>query len=625
MIDEAERPEASAAHEANRPRLAGDFNHVVQFYEDDALLCDTVARFIGAGLAAGENVVIIATELHRHAFRERLEANDFDVTRALASGRLTLVDASETLARIVVDGVPDPRCADDVLGAMLGGVAAALRPVRVYGEMVDLLWRDGQHAAALRLEEMWNELGRRYRFSLLCAYLMGSFYGQPDARDFGRVCRTHARVVPAERYSRLDDAQERLREMTRLQQRADVLEAEIDRRKAAEARLAGMVTVQSSRGDESEARFRLIVESVYDYAIFMLDAGGHVSSWNGGAERIKGWRADEIIGKHFSTFYPEEEVEAGRCELELRVAARDGRFEDEGWRVRKDGSRFWANVVISRVLDPATGALVGFAKVTRDLSQRRALELEKVRRAAAEAELAERKKSDSVRERLLGVVGHDLRAPLSAIAMAAGVMLKRGTLESNDMKMAARIARNADRMAKMISQLLDFTRARLGGGIPIDPKPMDLGEVCGELLGDSEIAHPDRSFTLDRHGDLHGVWDRERMAQVLANLVGNAAKYGKPGAPIAIRLDGDAADVVRLEVHNDGAPIAADVLPSIFDPFRRGDEHRERAESLGLGLYIVHEIVRVHGGTIAAASTAEEGTTFTVTLPRHAPAVRVDG
>ena len=373
--------------------------------------------------------------------------------------------------------------------------------------------------------------------------------------------------------------------------------------------------VESSEDEHAQQRFRLIVDSVRDYAIFMLDATGHVSTWNAGAERIKGWTADEIIGRHFSTFYVPEEAQSGKCEWELEVAARDGRFEDECWRVRKDGTRFWANVVISRITGP-DGKLAGFAKVTRDLTQRRALEMEKVARATAEAELAARKRSEELRERLLGVVGHDLRAPLSAISMAASVMLKKGTLEGSDMKMAARIARNADRMAKMISQLLDLTRARLGGGIPIEPKPMDLCEVCAEVVGDSEIANPDRSFRFEHHGDNKGTWDRERLAQVVANLIGNAVKYGSPNSTVTVRLEGDGERGVRLAVHNEGAPIPPDVMPTIFDPFIRGKEHRERAESLGLGLFIVHEIVRMHEGSIDVASTEAEGTTFTVTLPR---------
>ena len=618
MIDQLEGGGAvsSETQRSESRRVPADLDHVVQFYEDDGFLCDTVARFAGAGLAAGEGVIIIATELHRHGFRQRLAANDFDIDRAVASGRLQFVDAVDTLDRLLVGGMPDRARVDEVLGGLIRAAAAGRTHVRAYGEMVDLLWRDGKHAAALRLEEMWTELVRQHDFSLLCAYVLGNFYREAHSHDFHRVCDAHARTLPAESYSLLEHSDDQLREISFLQQRARALEAEVEQRKAAERRLASLVAVETTRGDLNDDRFRLIVESVNDYAIFMLDAGGHVSSWNAGAERIKGWRAEEIVGSHFSRFYPEEDVRAGKCEWELEVAARDGRFEDEGWRVRKDGTRFWANVIISRIIDRETGLLLGFAKVTRDLSQRRALELEKIARAAAEAELAARKQADNLRERLLGVVGHDLRAPLSAISMAANVMLKRGTLEGSDVKMAARIARNADRMAKMISQLLDFTRARMGGGIPIDPKPADLAEICSEILADSEIAHPDRKFSFARSGDTRGVWDRERLAQVLANLIGNAAKYGDPQAPIAIALD-EAGEAARLRVHNSGEPIPPDVLPTIFDPFRRGDHHRERSESLGLGLYIVSEIVRAHGGTIDATSTAEEGTTFTVTLPRR--------
>jgi PAS domain S-box-containing protein len=462
---------------------------------------------------------------------------------------------------------------------------------------------------------MWNDLGSHYDFSLLCAYVMGNFYKERDASDFERICHVHSRAIPTEAYSALDSHHAQLHEVARLQQRARALEAEIEHRKAVEAELATVIAHQSSRGAADQERFRLIVESVRDYAIFMLDATGHVSTWNAGAQRIKGYRAEEIIGSHFSRFYVEEEVRAGKCEYELTMAARDGRFEDEGWRVRNDGTRFWANVIISRIV-AADGKLLGFAKVTRDLTQRRTLELEKIARATAEAELAERRKSEEVRERLLGVVGHDLRAPLSAISMAASVMLKKGTLGGGEARMAARIARNADRMAKMISQLLDLTRARLGGGIPIDPKPIDLCEVCTEVVGDLEVANPERTFAFEHAGETRGTWDRERMAQVVANLVSNAVQYGRADGTIRVRLAGEGGGGVRLSVHNPGDPIPADVLPTIFDPFRRGSEHRERSESLGLGLFIVHEIVRSHDGSIEVTSNAEEGTTFTVTLPR---------
>ena len=145
---------------------------------------------------------------------------------------------------------------------------------------------------------------------------------------------------------------------------------------------------------------------------------------------------------------------------------------------------------------------------------------------------------------------------------------------------------------------------------------MDLCDVCSEVVGDSEIANPERTLAFEHDGECRGTWDRERMAQVVANLVGNAMKYGKPDGVIRVSLHGDGDKGVRLAVHNHGDPIPPDVLPTIFDPFRRGGEQRERAESLGLGLFIVSEIVRSHDGTIDVVSNEAEGTTFTVTLPR---------
>jgi signal transduction histidine kinase len=275
-------------------------------------------------------------------------------------------------------------------------------------------------------------------------------------------------------------------------------------------------------------------------------------------------------------------------------------------------------VVISRVLD-RDSRLVGFAKITRDLSQRRQLENERVARAALERALFEQKKQEELREQLIGIVGHDLRTPLSSVVMGAGLMLKRGTLSETDARTTARIARSADRMAKIIAQLLDFTRARLGGGIRIEPRPMDLAEVCNEVITEIETAHPDRSVRLRAEGDTRGTWDRDRLSQVVQNLLGNAIEHGAGGGPIEVEIDGIAAESVVLRVHNEGAPIAPALLPLIFDPFRRQNSPARRSEGLGLGLFICREMIRAHRGEIAVQSGEGTGTTFTVTVPRKAP------
>src|SRR5262249_43426668 len=345
-----------------RPRSPGlldslsDRDHAVQFYEDDELLVDAVAHYAAAGLAAEEPVLIVATEEHRAAFADRLRRNGPQCDNAIGSGLLVMLDARETLMRFMVGDEPDWSRFRAAIGPLLEECRAA-RPtvrVRVFGEMVDLLWREGNRAAAIRLEEFWNELARQQPFTLLCAYSMGNFYMPADGELFDALSGRHSHVIPE-----ADDAKgiaTSLRaELEQRKQLEAVLRRELRRRAVA----AGVMTETSA---QEAQRFRLLVESVKDYAIFMLDVDGRVSSWNLGAERIKGYRAEEILGQHFSRFYPPED--AGKCEMELEVAAQEGRFEDEGWRVRKDGTRFWANVVISRMLD-SNGTLIGFAKVTR--------------------------------------------------------------------------------------------------------------------------------------------------------------------------------------------------------------------------------------------------------------------
>ncbi|MGZ3440573.1 MAG: ATP-binding protein [Polyangia bacterium] len=214
-------------------------NHIVQFYEDEGFLADVVAHFIGVGLAAAEPTIIVASAAHRAAFTRELERKGFDVARLLAGGQFVMLDARETLARFMVDGEPDPTRFRSVIGGALTELcrSSCHARVRAYGEMVDLLWADGNADAAIRLEELWNELERAHSFSLLCAYDMGRFPGGVDGAGLARVCAAHSHVIPTEGFARLPDADARLREVAQLQQRARALESEIAERKKVEAQL----------------------------------------------------------------------------------------------------------------------------------------------------------------------------------------------------------------------------------------------------------------------------------------------------------------------------------------------------------------------------------------------------
>jgi len=222
-------------------------------------------------------------------------------------------------------------------------------------------------------------------------------------------------------------------------------------------------------------------------------------------------------------------------------------------------------------------------------------------------------------ELFAGVLAHDLRNPLGAIMTAAQLLLMRpeGAGERTA-KPLARIMSSGQRMTRMIDQLLDFTRARVGGGIAIQPRDSNLADLCNQAVSELELIYPDRKIECSFLGDLGGRWDPDRVLQIVSNLVANAGQHGAAMAGVQVTADGVHPDAVVLEVHNDGA-IAPALLPNLFDPFRGTQHRREQSRGLGLGLYIVKELARAHGGTVEVTSSAADGTTFTVRLPRHAP------
>lgn len=370
------------------------------------------------------------------------------------------------------------------------------------------------------------------------------------------------------------------------------------------------------RAAEEEAqRFRLLVQSVKDYAIFILDPTGVVSTWNPGAERIKGYTADEIVGRHFSNFYPEEVRFSGKCEDELAIAESEGRFEEEGWRLRKDGSQFWANVTITALRDP-NGSLIGFAKVTQDLSARKEAE-ETLRDLAAErAALAEKARIQEFQERFLAILGHDLRNPLAAIDMGAGV-LRQYVTDPLALRVLDRMSSSSSRMTRMITQILDLTRSRLTGGLEMTPRPMDLSATLAQIVEEMRVAFPTQVIELCLpSAPVTGDWDQDRLEQVFSNLIGNAVLHGDASSPVTVTVI-TGANEVQITVHNHGAPIAPEVQATLFSPFRRGerDSRTSKTAGLGLGLYISHEIVTGHGGAISLQSDATNGTTFCIQLP----------
>ncbi|MFO0613368.1 MAG: ATP-binding protein [Polyangiaceae bacterium] len=364
----------------------------------------------------------------------------------------------------------------------------------------------------------------------------------------------------------------------------------------------------------SAESFRLLVESVKDYGIFMLDPKGYVSTWNAGAERIKGYAAAEIVGKHFSIFYPPEDVASGKCEHELSVAERSGHFEDEGWRLRRDGKKFWANVVITALRD-ANGALVGFGKVMRDLTDRLEVEAERVRRARAEE--ADRRKED-----FLAILGHELRNPLSPMVSAVHLIkLRRGW---NCDREIAVLDRQLVHMMRLVDDLLDLSRT-MRGQLVFERTTLDVGQAIQNAV---EVASPEidrkgHRLEVDVRGPLFADADPTRLMQVFANILGNAVKYTPPGGHIRVRAAAE-GETLSIAFADDGPGIPEEMRANIFDLFTQGHQAMDRSlGGLGIGLAVAKRLVEEHGGSITLEpSGSAPGSTFTVRLPRSTRADR---
>lgn len=358
---------------------------------------------------------------------------------------------------------------------------------------------------------------------------------------------------------------------------------------------------------ESEEKFRLLVEQVKDYAIFILDARGNVASWNQGARRLKGYSSDEIIGKHFSSFYTPEDLATDKPARELAIAIREGRYEEEGWRVKKDRTRFWANVVITSLWDKR-GNLTGFAKVTRDLTQRK-LEEEALRR-----------KTDEL-EAFAHTLSHDLRAPLRSVVSFAEILRR----DQNDLppdQQAAyldKILTSAQSMQALINDILKLSQLSLA---PAPDQTTSLDEVLDEAQRMLESEIKSARASLEIRKPLPSVFaNRTLLLQIFSNLIGNALKFARRGQTPRIEVSHQMnGNYCEIHVRDQGIGIAPEHQANIFKIFERGAAD-DSLHGTGVGLAIVKKAAERIGGSVSVHSIKGQGSDFVVTLPPELVAI----
>jgi len=356
----------------------------------------------------------------------------------------------------------------------------------------------------------------------------------------------------------------------------------------------------------TEEGFRLMVESVTDCAIVMLDSDGDVVSWNTGAERIKGYRAEEIVGQHFSRFYPAQDIERGVPQRDLDSAAAEKRFEVEGWRVRKDGSTFWANVVFTAIRDPAGNAR-GFAKLTRDLTERRQVE-ETLTRAKGAAEKANLAKSN-----FLSSMSHELRSPLNAILGFAQLMESDPTpVTASQTASIAEILRAGWYLLELINEILDLAQIE-SGKLSLSKEPTSLAEVILECQAMIEPQAQKGGIRMTfPHFDVPRfvLADRTRLKQVLMNLLSNAVKYNQSGGTVVVDCLATRPDRIRISVKDSGAGLPPEKLAQLFQPFNRLGQERGAVQGTGIGLVMSKRLVELMGGVIGVESSVGVGSVF---------------
>jgi PAS domain S-box-containing protein len=581
----------------------GRATHLVQFYDEDGFLYDTVTRFLGAGLAGGEGVIVIATAAHVRGIQHRLAQNAFDPERARATGQLVLLDAHQTLAEIMVGGSIDRERLIATLTPVLDrSVRGRKGGIRAYGEMVDILCRRNQHDLAVELEQRWNELLAERPITLLCTYALTSFASSDQRASFRGVCAAHTHVRPGESFAALDHEDARLREVSLLQQRALALESEIEQRKATERALR-----------EREHELSEFLDNAAE-GIHSVGPDGTILWANRAELQLLGYTAEEYIGRNVAEFHVDGEVIEG---ILARLTSGENLQGVEARLRSKDGSI--RHVLISSNVYRREAQFVHTRCFTRDITERKRAENES-RRAAQklEALVQELETASRMKDEFLATVSHELRTPLNAI-LGWTHMLRSGAISVENAERALEIIeRNARAQTQLIGDLLDVSRI-ISGKMRLAIAPVDVAQLVRAAVDAVLPAARAKGVAIAQAidpavGTIAG--DADRLQQVLWNLLSNAVKFTPKGGRVQLRVERREA-VVEVVVSDDGQGIEPAFLSHIFERFRQADSSASRKHAgLGLGLAIVRHLVELHGGWVKVESEGRnKGSKFVASFP----------
>jgi len=639
-------------------------DHRVAFYEDEGFLARKVARFLADALHQGGCAIAVATEPHLANITRELSGVGVDLEQCKQDGRWFALDASKTLETFMQNGKPDGERFREQVGALVAKAqkTADSKPLRIYGEMVDVLWKAGNADAVMELEDLWNELASHHDFSLLCGYVLNDFADTKLRRAFEEICYRHSDVhtesvegVPLNSTSR--------RIIADLEQRACSLETEVGRRQRLSARMERLLdlTGELAHAAGTEKIASIIVDKGIEAvgadtaAIWLLDHDHHelVMLKSRGYSRQAAERFARVpldgssalaaavrrrepifiesyadCAAHFpdSVQAVREATQFSEIAFACLPLLVDGRalggltytFSRE--RRFDDGDRTFLRILKRQSAQAIDRARLYDAERTARLAAEAAqTELARALHEEREAHLLA-KEATRAREEILSVVSHDLRNPLGAILMTAASLLQTDLVDKKTHRvraLAERVHRNAERMASLIEDLVDFASIQ-AGQLPIDPKPYRAEEI---VLGVAEMLQAvaeERGLRLETRvtSEIGPVYcDRERLIQALSNLVSNAVKVTASGGCITVGVDAVSGETV-FWVQDTGPGIDPNELPQIFDRYFRSK--RAGYKGAGLGLSIAKGIVDAHGGRIWAESELGRGSLFSLAVPRAA-------